>query len=161
VPAVPRGERLVKQSGPLRRKVGMTRTGRLNPESEKTKNRRSARRRCVELVVQRDQVCQFWPYLHKWVEATRDVHRQQDPAIRWRPAAWWYEQVFGSPPPPCFGRLTAHEPAHRRNSDCTDPAQCIALCEGHNGWAEDHPRTAYTLGLLVRGNGIPLRDPIR
>lgn len=57
----------------------------------------------------------------------------------------------------CFGPIHLHEPAHRRNSDITDPDQCLLLCNGHNGWVEDHPVLAEVLGLFVKGNGLPLR----
>lgn len=57
----------------------------------------------------------------------------------------------------CFGPLHLHEPAHRRNSDILDPDQCMLLCDWHNGWCEDNPLIAEVLGLIVKGNGFPLR----
>lgn len=57
----------------------------------------------------------------------------------------------------CFGLLHLHEPAHRRNVDITDPDQCMLLCDFHNGWCEDYPLIAEVLGLIVKGNGFPIR----
>ena len=57
----------------------------------------------------------------------------------------------------CFGPLHLHEPAHRRNVDIADPDECMVLCDGHNGWCEDHPLIAEALGLIEKGNGFPLR----
>ena len=96
-----------------------------------------ARRACVAAVIERDRRCQFPAALARWYESQSECGLF----------------VF----PNCFGPLTAHEPAHRRNCDYTDPAACVASCQAHNEWAENEPALAYAIGWLVRGNGLRLR----
>ena len=123
----------MKPSGPLRRRTGLQRKGRLAPHSAKTIDRAPARAACVRAVKARDKGCVFWRYARLGGEGLELLNI-----------------------PECFGDLTAHEPAHRRNSDPTDPDQCICLCVGHNNWVEDHPDFCYAVGLLEKGNGRPL-----
>lgn len=53
--------------------------------------------------------------------------------------------------PPCHGRLTVHEVLPRgRGGSILDPANCMVLCEFHNGWVADHPKEAEALGLSKR-----------
>ena len=121
----------------------MKRSGFIRRVSEKRLREAPARRKCVEAVKARDKVCQFWPKAEAY----------------WRTYGLEaYQELRGLVPiPGCWGPLTAHEVAHRRNSDFTNPNDCIALCYAHNGWLEDHPQFGYDTGLLVRGNGLPLR----
>lgn len=117
----------------------MRRTG-LNRISDKMKARLPARKKCREIVLARDKVCQFPVMLARWYA---DAERERGMF------------VF----PNCsHGPLEVHEPAHRRNVDFTDPTQCIASCAVHNQWAESEPALAYAIGWLVRGNGLPLRQ---
>ena len=109
----------------------------LNKVSERRLREAPARRACVAAVIERDRVCQFPAAVARWYESQRECGLF----------------VF----PNCFGPLTAHEPAHRRNCDYTDPAACICTCWGHNQYLEDHPEFGYATGLLVRGNGLKLR----
>lgn len=124
----------------------MKRAGRLAPRSQKRIDEAEARRACVEAVFARDRVCQFFPQLSDYMRIT--------PADLRKHAGL----------PPCWGDLTGHEPAHRRNVDYLDPVNVIALCVRHNGFLEDCTgiwrQHAEGCGLLVRGNGKPLRGRV-
>lgn len=115
----------------------------LNPIGRRAKREAPDRKLCREVVIARDKVCQFPVYFERCVEAS--IKSGQFP------------KVLVGAGSPCWGPPQVHEPAHRRNSDVTDPEQCILLCQRHNQWLEDHPQSGYALGLLVRGNGLPLR----
>ena len=83
----------------------------------------------MEIVRERDVVCQFRPRIQEWFE----YHRFDE---------------FPAPILPCFGRLVGHEPLKRSHgADITDPEQVILLCEGHNSWVEDWPNARKLLGL--------------
>jgi hypothetical protein len=99
----------------------LTRRSRLKPVSEKRAVTFDARRACVATVLERDGVCQ-WPV------------RERETGAAVAPSA-------------CYGPLTAHEPAGRRNVDPTDPDACVALCAHHNTLCEDRPNDARLLGL--------------
>lgn len=107
----------------------------LNKVSARRLRETPARRACVAAVIARDKVCQFWPYATRTPDLPYDFRTL----------------------PSCQGKLTAHEPAHRRNSDYTNPDDCIALCALHNNWLETEPEFGYATGLFVRGNGLRLR----
>ena len=119
----------------LRRKT------RLAPMSDKTKEQAPGRRACVAAVIARDGGCVFWRYV---TEATKLGTPE------------WLSVADVTVMSECWGDLTAHESAHRRNSDATNPDDCICLCTFHNNWLEDHPALGYATGLLEKGNG-PLR----
>lgn len=111
--------------------------------SKKRKAQVQARAVCVATVIERDGHCQFHRLVSAhWGELSASQHARVL-------AAW-----------DCHGRLTAHEPAHRRNVDITDPASCMAVCQFHNGFAEDEPALSYLIGLLVKGNGLGLRGSL-
>jgi hypothetical protein len=57
--------------------------------------------------------------------------------------------------PPCRGDLTPHH--LRKASDCGPYTRenLVALCAGHNGWVEDAPELARSLGLVERGVETP------
>lgn len=103
-----------------------------------------ARRRCVAAVIERDEICQFWPAVRFFYCFNEDG--VEDYSLPSWTQAW----------PACGGELTAHEPAHRRNVDATDPSNAICLCAVHNTFVESMGEVAYDIGLLVRGNGLPL-----
>ena len=110
---------------------------RLNPMSDAAKKKLSARRACIAAVKERDKSCQFWSHLNAWL------------ALNAGRFPWPYPQCGGPP--------EVHEPAHRRNVDFTDPTNCLLLCRSHNQWCEDQPTAAREIGLVVHGNGLPLR----
>ena len=107
--------------------------------SDKRLAQESARETCAKIVRERDKNrCQFSVKLAEYVHEFGML-----------------DLPYGSQR--CFGPIHLHEPAHRRNSDVTDPDQSFLLCDFHNGWAEDHPAHAEVLGLIVKGNGFPIR----
>ena len=54
--------------------------------------------------------------------------------------------IFGS----CRGRMTPHH-LRKQSQGGEWTAEClVSLCEGHNGWVEDHPRLAHGIGLVAR-----------
>ncbi|MCU1494918.1 MAG: hypothetical protein JWO62_2682 [Acidimicrobiaceae bacterium] len=112
--------------------------------SEKRAAGAEARRECVAAVVARDGRCMFFPLLSEYMQIT--------------PA----DLVKYAGLPRCDRReLTAHEPAHSRNVGRLNPDTSLAMCWEHNGWLEDCTgiwrEHAYACGLLVHGNGLPLR----
>ena len=50
----------------------------------------------------------------------------------------------------CRGRLTPHHLQKAGQGGPFTVGNLVVLCAGHNGWVEDHPRTAHALGLVVR-----------
>ncbi len=121
----------------------------LRPISRKRQDRRLSRAVCVVAVVARDGGCLFLAYAN-----TLDfVRKAGTPLTPFSGLIWNGRHI----PLKCWGPPTAHEPAHRRNVDPNDPASAICLCSFHNGFIENEPDFGYATGLLVRGNGLPLR----
>lgn len=106
--------------------------------SKKRLREAKARRAVREAVVARDVSCMFWPMVTDYIASTSDLSAQ-----------------YGHPI--CDGDLVPHEPAHSRNVGRLTVDDCIALCVIHNGYVETMGQLAYDCGLLVKGNGLPLR----
>jgi hypothetical protein len=51
---------------------------------------------------------------------------------------------------PCFGLLTPHHLLKASHGGPFSPANIVVLCARHNGWVEDVPVLAHSLGLVVR-----------
>ena len=84
-----------------------------------------ARRRCVEIVHERDKVCQFWVHEAGRLSTLELVQAGE-----------------------CWGPLDVHEPGHRsQGADPTSPEACILLCRGHHDFAHREPRLAKGLGI--------------
>ena len=84
-----------------------------------------ARRRCVEIVHERDKVCQFWVHEAGLLSTLELVQAGE-----------------------CWGPLDVHEPGHRsQGADPTDPDAAILLCRGHHDFAHREPRLAKGLGI--------------
>jgi hypothetical protein len=105
--------------------------------SDKRAALEAAREECRKAVHARDQRCQFPVFLGRYIHE--------------------YGMFVVPGSQRCFGALTVHEPAHRRNVDITDPDNCLLLCSYHNEWCEDFPVVARLIGLSVEGNGFPIR----
>jgi hypothetical protein len=91
-----------------------------------------ARRKAIEVVKERDKVCQFEAHY-------RALHGFTSNMV----------SVFDVPV--CYGPLDVHEPARRsQGADPTDPDQCVLLCRQHHSWVHAHPAQSYELGLLIR-----------
>jgi len=94
---------------------------RINPVSAKRRATFEARRECVEIVLERDKVCQW---------NVRCAALGRDPLHA------------------CWGPLDVHEPGHRsQGADPTDPEQCVAVCRGCHSFLHAHPLLAKELGL--------------
>jgi len=102
--------------------------------SEKRKAQLPARRKCVQVVLERDKVCQFQPRLEAyWRENGLDAYKQL---------------VAGLPLHDCWGPLDVHEPGHRsQGADPTDPAACVLVCRGHHDFLHSRPLIAKALTL--------------
>jgi hypothetical protein len=102
----------------------------------------------MEIVRERDKVCQFWIHLIRWAMSNGffepDVLERRDGAEMVARA----RQAFGHPTPECFGDLVGHEPLKRSHgADTTNPDEVLLLCVGHNGYVEDFPIARKLLGL--------------
>jgi hypothetical protein len=102
--------------------------------SEKRKAQLPARRRCIQIVLERDKVCQLHPRLDAyWREWGLDAYTVLLAEV---------------PAPDCWGPLDVHEPGHRsQGADPTDPDQCVALARGCHDWVHGHPLIAKALTL--------------
>lgn len=55
----------------------------------------------------------------------------------------------------CMGPLTVHHTLKASQGGAYDLANLVALCAHGNDWVEDHPRDAWTLGLVLRRGDEP------
>ena len=100
--------------------------------SEGRRAKLPARRKCVDVVIERDGGCVF----------VRMVARS---SIVFTAGSGSWEDLR------CSGVLDAHEPAKRSHgADPTNPDECICLCRRHHNWAHAHPKLSEEIGLLVR-----------
>lgn len=106
--------------------------------SARRKRQVNARREVVHKVIARDKICRLDPRaaLPRAIRATVPPSEEMTEALR----------SAG----PCRGALTAHEVVKRsqRRDAHLDENNCVAMCWGHNGWIEDHPKFARWLGLV-------------
>lgn len=133
----------------LRRNTPMKRSGikrsttRILPISARRAADAPARRAATAEVQRRDGGCVFLRYIKPILPTLSDKDRQHV-AANWRHR----------------GKRHMHEMAHSRNVDRNDPDNGLDLCDGHNQFCEDFPWIAYPAGLLIKGNGLPLRKGV-
>jgi len=102
----------------------------LRPISDKRRASLPARRRCIQIVLARDKVCQFWPALELARDSLDTAHLAYAVGTK------------------CWGPLDVHEPGHRsQGADPTDPNQCRAICRGHHDFVHQNPIVAKALTL--------------
>ena len=117
----------------------------LRPISEKRRASLPARRRCVEIVLERDKTCRFWAHVEAyWVE--NGVPKKFAVAARSKAHLISGDRVVSLPT--CWGPLDVHEPGHRsQGADPTDPSQAVAICRGHHDFVHQNPIVAKALTL--------------
>jgi hypothetical protein len=116
--------------------------------SKKAKAKIPARRAAMEVVRERDQVCQFWLRLIVWAQTSGEVFFPARPNVDGKLLLEKAKEKFPVKVPDCSGPLDGHEPKHRsQGGDPTNPDEIQLVCRTHHDFCHDHPIEAKLLCL--------------